>query len=195
MMRFVLCLAVAVCSVVQAEEFPFVSGEVKFAPVATVGDDPLYWDLGQGQGLVFGSASLQSFRQDGWTVQLQDRNPDASLGQTSVQWLTSGVHVSAGVYSVPYFRAFLQTGYPLGRQRAVMSVDYHYDGNPVVIYLNGRPVRLPGRTDYHTCNSGVIANGWAGTASVLVPSVYVAQVMVIGSAGADIVIGNPRFDF
>jgi hypothetical protein len=64
MMRFVLCAALAVCSVVQAEEFPFVSGAVEFCPVATVGEDPLYWDLGQGQGLVFGSASLQSFRQD-----------------------------------------------------------------------------------------------------------------------------------
>jgi hypothetical protein len=50
MMRFVLSLALAVCSLAQAEEFPFVSGEVEFSPVATVGDDPLYWDLGQGQG-------------------------------------------------------------------------------------------------------------------------------------------------
>lgn len=195
MVRFVLTLALAVCSVVQAEEFPFVSGEVEFSPTATVGSDPLFWDFGNGEGFVFGSAALQSFRQDGWTVQLQDRNPDASLGQTSLHWLASGVHVSSGAFSVPYFRAILRTGHPLGRQRAVMSVDYHYDGNPAIIYLNGRPVRLPARTDYHTCNSGIITNGWAGTASVWVPSIYVAQVMVIGSAGADIVIGNPRFEF
>ena len=78
MMRFILSLALAVCSVVNAGEVPYVSGLVDFAPMSNNGSLPFYWNLGQGEGLLVGGGDYIDVQQDGWRIEVYD-----TTGQTS----------------------------------------------------------------------------------------------------------------
>lgn len=193
MMRFVLSLALAVCSVVNAGEVPYVSGLVDFAPVSNNGSLPFYWDLGSGQGLLVGGGDYIDVQQDGWRIEAYDTTGSGELGSVSVHWLQSGIQISSSSGARGAMRALLDA--PVAKGLRYATVQWEYDGTPCLIFINGRRFNLPAKAWPGNCG-GEVFGGWTGTARVrtLGDGRSVEVIIWPIAGGADIVLGNVTFN-
>jgi len=191
MMRFVLCLAVAVCSAVHAAEVPYVSGQVEFAPTSNTASEPFYWNLGGGEGLIVGGGDYVDVQQDGWRIELYDR-AGGDLGCVSAHWLTSGIRVSSNSGALGSMRALFDV--PFTRRRTYLRVNYEYDGTPALVWINGKRLTLPAKTWPGNCG-GEVFGGYSGTFRTRVYATDWAEVIVWPMAGGgDFVISNVTFE-
>jgi len=192
-MRFVLSAIVCVCGVVQGgETVPYVSGQVEFAPVSNNGGSPFYWDLGGGQGLIVAGGDYLNVQQDGWNIQAYDPTGAADFGSIGIHWLDSGFRVSSNSRATGAAYALYKA--PVVCRRTYVSVDYEYDGTPVLCFINGRRLNLPARTRSGDCG-GEIFGGYSGRFRTRVSATGPVEVIIWPLApGADVVIGNVSFE-
>jgi hypothetical protein len=195
MMRFVfgVALALAVCSVVQAgETVPYVSGEVEFAPVSNNGNNPVYWNLGGGQGLLVAGGDYLNVQQDGWNIQAYDPTGLADFGSIGIHWLTSGIRISSNSGATGAMYALFEA--PVVKRRTYVRVEWEYDGTPVLCFVNGKPLRLPAQDRTGDCG-GEIFGGYSGTFRYRVSATGPVEVIIWPLApGADVVISNVTFE-
>ena len=192
-MRFFFGVALAVCGVLNAgETVPYVSGEVEFAPTSNNGNQPFYWNLGGGQGLLVAGGDYLNVQQDGWNIQAYDPTGAADFGSIGIHWLDSGFRVSSNSRATGAAYALFRA--PVVKRRTYISVDYEYDGTPVLCFVNGMRLNLPARTRDGDCG-GPIFGGYAGAFRKRVYASGPVEVIIWPLApGADIAIGNVSFE-
>ncbi|MGA1560714.1 MAG: hypothetical protein ACO390_17040 [bacterium] len=192
-MRFFFGVALAVCGVLNAgETVPYVSGEVEFAPTSNNGGSPFYWDLGGGQGLLVAGGDYLNVSQDGWRIEAYDPTGAADFGSIGIHWLTSGFRVSSSSGATGAAYALYKA--PVVCRRTYVSVDYEYDGTPVLCFVNGKPLRLPAQDRTGDCG-GEIFGGYSGTFRYRVSATGPVEVIIWPLApGADVVISNVTFE-
>jgi len=192
-MRFLLCVVLGICGVVQAGEIvPFVSGTVEFSPVPAglSTDIPFFWDLGGGEAIVIdGRPNAGAFMQDGWRVQLRNMMPFASPGSLSMQWRKDYAMISAGVSDFPYFSASTYTEHFWSKARVTVE----YDGTLTFVTLGFQTHILPAKKWPGNCD-GPVFGGWTEVVEFdapyrCSPSNWL-KVSAFGLPGADFIIQN-----
>lgn len=192
MMRFVLCVALCVCGVVQGgETVRFASGRVEFAPVpaGNATTVPDYFDLGGGEAVVvIGKAGSGLWNQDGWEVSAANLMPWplATYGGLALHWRANHIMVGGGAFDWPLVITCRLTDTPWKRARVTVQ----YDGNPVFFQLGGTCVDLPARFGQSQCGAPLF-NGWEETIEFTTyrgtPSLYF-RLYALGLPGGDFVI-------
>lgn len=193
MMRCIFGVALCVCGVLNAAEtVPYVSGQVEFAPVSNNGNQPFYWDLGGGQGLIVAGGDYLNVQQDGWRIEAYDPTGVGEFGSIGIHWLDSGFRVSSSSGATGAAYALLQA--PAVKRRSYVTVNYEYDGTPVLCFINSRRLNLPARTREGDCG-GPVFGGYSGTFRSRVYSTGPVEVIIWPLApGADVVISNVTFE-
>jgi len=193
MMRCVLGVALCVCGVVQAgETVPYVSGRVEFAPTSNNGNQPFYWDLGGGQGLLVAGGDYLDVQQDGWNIQAYDTTGAGDFGSIGIHWLNSGIRISSNSGATGAMYALRQA--PIVKRRTYVRVDWEYDGTPCLCFINGKPLRLPAQNWSGNCG-GPVFGGYSGTFRYRVSATGPVEVIIWPLApGADVVLSNVTFE-